>query len=479
MELISRTLCEFVRARELELWCALLSRITGDRAFGLGSILSVLQAIIALTTYLIVMRLVIGEQGIEVVGLWSLTMGFVAIFRIIDFSGAHALSRTVAMRGSDEAQQAKDVDTLSLFIAAFYGAVIVVGFLPARELLKHSIGSPLEDLASQLMIWTAIALPLNILGLAHSSALDGIGRAAARAKINICGYLIFGAFSFLVIKPFGIIGVAYAQVLQYSFVLIATRYTLQSLIPVHLLLPRGFDKFSLKELLSYSVRLQLASLPSAIFIPVSRIGLNSAAGLETLGYFDLAYRVSISTRALLQSALNPILPEFTRLIIKGGNEARALYIKIENVFLPIIVLAFSSLMAAAPLISFILTGTVDPSLVSFILLLSVAWGVSTTFLLAQIFARAKGYLRWSIAGQWAMVGFLAIFVLSAALADDPNLFVIGIVIAILAGHIVTGAIEMHKFGILPRRGRAASFLLANAILMAAFFVSDLFFSNLF
>lgn len=423
-------------------------RLIDPDSFVSTSALSMLQAVIALLTYLLVMRFLISKGGVEAVGLWSLTMGFVAFFRIVDFSGAHALSRALALRGDHKEGQATDLDTLSLFIACFYSIVIIVAFGPARAALIDSIDQSLRGVANQLIVWTAVALPLNILGLAHSSALDGLGLAKVRSIINIVGYLIFGISSLVLMEPFGILGLAYAQFAQYAFVLIFSRLRISKNIPISLAFPKHFYVPALRGLLSYSFRLQLSSLPGALFIPLTRVGLNSAAGLEALGLFDLAYRITVSTRAFLQSALNPLLPEFTRSAIKGRE--LEFFDKVDRIFSPISALAFGGLMFGSPVVSIILTGEIDADLVVLVATLSLAWGVATIFLPIQILARAKGYLRWSIVGQWLMVTILICFI---AVSDDSDfdILVFGIFFSILFGHLSSGISEMFSFKLIENK----------------------------
>lgn len=435
-------------------------RLIDPESFVSTSALSMLQAVTALGTYLLVMRLLISNEGIKAVGLWSLTMGFVALFRIVDFSGAHALSRSVALRGSHKQGQATDIDTLSLFIACFYGIVIIVAFYPARAALIESVDQSLASVAYQLIALTAVALPLNILGLAHSSALDGLGLAKVRSIINITGYFIFGIASLLLMKPFGLLGLAYAQFSQYVFVLVISRFQISKTIPIRLAFPTSFNASALGGLLSYSFRLQLSSLPGALFIPLTRVGLNSAAGLEALGLFDLAYRITVSMRAFLQSALNPLLPEFTRSAIQGRE--LKLFDRVDRLFSGVSALAFGGLMFGSPVISIILTGEIDRDLVALVATLSLAWGVATLFLPIQILGRAKGYLRWSIAGQWLMLAILIGIILISD-ENDYKFLVFGISLSILVGYLFSGIAEMFSFKLIRMKC-----LLIRICLYAAF-----------
>ncbi len=361
--------------------------------------LSLLQSIIGVGTYLVVMRYVVHTVGLEGVGIWSMTVGFVSFIRLMDLSGASGLARMLGTRSEDPFEQAYYVDTMSLFILSLYGLLCAAGFLPLWYVLSDSVPPDQLPMAQVLLMWALFALPLNVLGLCQLSAIDGIGRADIRSAINILGFLVFGIVAISSIRQNGLLGLAYAQFAQFAITLVVARLVLVKNIEHIKFMPLLISLRAAKACLGYGVKLQFMSLPMAAFDPLTRVLVGRWAGLEVLGIYDLSYKLAGYLRTLIQAYLAPLVPLFASQWEHDREAARVRFKQINEPTLRIVSVAYGTLVLLSPVASLFFLSKLSTAFIFSTVILALAWGLTTLTLPTHLLARAAGLLRWSIAGQ--------------------------------------------------------------------------------
>ncbi|MEO0698777.1 MAG: oligosaccharide flippase family protein, partial [Pseudomonadota bacterium] len=288
-----------------------LRRIATNREARNG-LLSLTQAVLTLVVYFLVMRQIVVVIGLESRGLWSLTASLVAFVRMLDLGGAQVLSRLVATETGREVDQARIIDTAALFGFAAFLVFAVAAYFGLRPVLLNSVEFALRSEASWLLLGLVLTLPVNVLGLVHLGALDGIGRADLRASVAIAALVIYALAALVLIRSQGVMALVYAQGLQHVFTIVAARNVLHTRLAPLAAFPRYFSVEKLRRVVSFGGALQASLLPMAIFDPLCRLLIGRSAGLELLGVYELASKFAASARTLVQAFTNPILPEFAR-----------------------------------------------------------------------------------------------------------------------------------------------------------------------
>lgn len=401
-----------------------------------NSVFSVTQSIVGVGTYFLAMRYVISVAGLEGVGLWSITVGSVAMVRALDLSGANGLARMVAIKPDAEESKAAYIDTMSIFIFMLYVVLVLVLYVPALHIVRGMVSPASALLAGNLLTLAMVSLPINVVGLAQLSAIDGIGRADIRSVLNIGGFLVYGLFVSTLVRPIGVLGLAVAQIIQYVAVLIFARMFLSSRLVRLRLLPVHFSRGALFETVHYGLRLQAASVPMALFDPLSRILVGRWAGLDALGIYDLSYKLAGNTRTLVQAGLTPLIPEFTRLWSTDTTAARCYHAGVSSRAMRTVALAFTTVILASPAFSWFLLSYISWEFLFNVSVLSLAWGVASCGLTTQLYARAAGLLRWSIIGQWCLL-VLGVGLMYAILPSVESVYaVVAVAAAIAIGHLI-------------------------------------------
>lgn len=414
-----------------------------------NSLLSLAQALLTILTYFLVMRQVVIALGLEVLGLWSLTMSLVAFLRMLDLGLAHIPARMVAGKTGDGLGQAQVIDSTAFIGLAAFVMMGVVSYCALRPILVGSIEQELQAEALWLLLGTVAVLPLSSLSQVHLGAIDGIGRADIRAMVAIAGLILYAGSALLLMEPYGVMALVYAQLVQHGVALVVARLLLcRRIVPLRPF-PFRFSGAVVRDAASFGIRVQFSTLPMALFDPLCRLLIGRSVGLELLALYELASKFASSVRLLIQAFANPLLPEFARLLAAGGQAARARYSASQTKLSSLGFLVSIGQIIVSPVVSFIMLDKVDPVFIIIAAVLSLAWGGTCIGLLPQLYARAAGRLRHAMLGQWLLLMLGGALVPLASLLNDDLWMLVAPGVAILIGHLASFLGESRHFGLNP------------------------------
>ncbi len=418
-------------------------------------LLSLAQALLTILTYFLVMRQVVIALGLEAMGLWSLTMSLVAFVRMLDLGLAHVPARMVAVKSGDGLGQAQVVDSTAFAGLGAFVLIAVVSYYGLRPILVGSLEPQMHAQALWLLLGIVAVLPLNSLALVHLGAIDGIGRADIRALVAIAGLVLYAVSALLLIEPYGVLALVYAQFVQHGLTFVVARALLCRRIAPLRLLPRHFSRSALQEAVSFGGRVQFSTLPMGLFDPLCRLLIGRSVGLELLGIYELASKFASSARTLVQAFANPVLPELARLLVNNSEAARVHFYARQTVISSLGLLVSIVQILALPIVSFLLLGAFDPAFILVSAVLSLAWGGTCIGLVSQLYARAAGRLRHAMVGQWLLLVLGGLLVQLAGLLRDDLWMLVAPGLAILIGHLVAFFGEVRYFGLNPVGNDAA------------------------
>ncbi|MEO0590651.1 MAG: oligosaccharide flippase family protein [Pseudomonadota bacterium] len=425
-----------------------LRRIATNREARNG-LLSLTQAVLTLVVYFLVMRQIVVVIGLESLGLWSLTASLVAFVRMLDLGGAQVLSRLVATETGREVDQARIIDTAALFGFAAFLVFAVAAYFGLRPVLLNSVEFALRSEASWLLLGLVLTLPVNVLGLVHLGALDGIGRADLRASVAIAALVIYALAALVLIRSQGVMALVYAQGLQHVFTIVAARNVLHTRLAPLAAFPRYFSVEKLRRVVSFGGALQASLLPMAIFDPLCRLLIGRSAGLELLGVYELASKFAASARTLVQAFTNPILPEFARALVDEEEAAQRRFNASQPMISAGAMVVSVVQLLALPVVSYVLLNALDPAFMLVAAALSFAWGLSCIGVVAQLYARAAGRMHYTMIGQWSLLGLGAVLVPLASVLGDGLWILVAPSLAILVGHLIAFIGEIRYFRLAP------------------------------
>ncbi|WP_306118175.1 MULTISPECIES: hypothetical protein [unclassified Roseitalea] len=374
------------------------------RAPGLGrnGALSLIDALAAMGAIFIVYALVLHWHGRAALGLWVLIIGVTGLARLADLSGAGALARLIARaHGRRDLDKARALaDTVLAFLGALYAVVVLLAAIPLAWAVRAMVEPALHGQAMALFPVALTVLYLSVLATAATSALDGLQRTDLRALVTLAGRAVFVALAIALVPGQGVFGLALARAGEAATVLATGRAVLMRRLPGLRWLPTTLSRPALREALGYGGRLQLANLAAQMREPLARIVINQFGGLALLATYELANRFVDRARGLVLAAALPLVPAFAR--TGPGGQAAAL-MRRANVWIAWGTVALMAMVClAAPLVSLVLFGAIDPIFILATAIVVPAYLANTQSVGIHHYAVGAGVLRWNIAGAFVM-----------------------------------------------------------------------------
>lgn len=353
-------------------------------------------------------RLLIQQEGIEAVGLWSLTIGAVAFLRIADVSGGNSLSRFLALPENEKienASQAQLVDTVIIFSITLYLIMGLLFAFPIYLFLLQALEPQYHSILPSLLFVALILLVTMTTVNALAGAVDGVHRADQRSIIMSSSLLLYVGASIMLIGPYGIMGLAIAQLIQQVSDIIGLRMIMIRKIEGLRFFPTHWSPHILRAIIPYTMKLQINAIANLGFEPMLRFIINHFAGLTILSIYDLAVKLTLQTRSLLIAASKPLIPKFASNMALNIAQIR----KANNFFIIFAMLQVIGLTLMAPIIAWSLTIDDYAFFQWNIFFISLGYGVNNICVPIYLYCQAKAFLFWNILGQ-LLIAIIAIII---------------------------------------------------------------------
>ncbi len=341
-----------------------------------NALANILQALAGAGLLFALYRYVNTTLGVEQLGVWSVVLATVSASRLADLGLSAGVTRFVARdRARGELNRAGQViDTATLTLMVSVGAVLPLLYPLLAKLLPHLFDAGHLTQALAILPYALVSLWLTIVAAVFQGGLDGCQRMDLRAGLVVAGQALLLALAFWLVPRRGLVGLAWAQIGQGLFFVVAGRLLLLRTLPALPLLPRLWQTGVLREMLGYGTNVQAASVFLLLLDPVAKALMARFGGPTAAGYFEMANQVVVKARALIVTANQAIVPHVAALVEAEPSHLPRLYD--ENVRLLIFVTlpSFALLIAWAGGFSWLLVGAYQPEFVFLLVLLALAWG---------------------------------------------------------------------------------------------------------
>jgi O-antigen/teichoic acid export membrane protein len=260
------------------------------------------------------------------------------------------------------------------------------------------------------------------------------------------GAAVFLVSALVLVPANGLIGLAQAQVLQASVVLVGSWLLLRRLLPELPLLPVRWSRKAFDEMIGYSVRFQGIAITLLLFEPITKALLARFGSVSAAGYFEMANRLAMQLRAFIVTAHTSLIPTLTDISERTPELLRSIYEMSCRLVAFLLLLILPLLVALVPLISVVWIGEYEPQFVLFSTLLFVGWFGNLLGNPAYIGYMGVGQLRWNFRSHL----LTAILNLSLGIAGGALFGATGVVaafvVAILAGSVLVAVAYSVEHG---------------------------------
>lgn len=351
-----------------------------------------LQIVIQIILQFALYRYVIVSLGISEFGIWSLVLSTISATRIADLGFTVGVvffvSKDLSQGMYDHASEV--IDTASIILFVGLGLILTILF-PVLSILYKTLFGP-SDLSVALAIlpYSLITLWFTIMSSLFQSGLDGCQRMDVRSILVLLGQFVLFIATMALVPDYGLMGLAWAQVIQGIVTLLIGRAFLRKEISCLAFIPTRFNKSTAKQLLRYGLNMQIGSLFMLFLDPLIKMIMTKYGGPTSVGYFDAANQVILRARGILSSLNQVVSPKVTELNIKEPHLLASLIEKnYRLIVFAVIMFAFVIFVFASQL-SIITIGSSNDLFIYFLKVLFIGWMLNILSMPAYYFAIGTG-----------------------------------------------------------------------------------------
>ena len=279
----------------------------------INAVSSSIQVLVIGVVYFFLYKYLLKSIGSIKLGIWSLVLATTSIGNLAKFGITSGLVKFVA-----EYKAKKRYDALTVLISTalwsiifFFTVLILLVYFLSLIILSKVIDQTHIDIARRILPYSLLSLFINEVGAVFSSVIEGFQRNYIRNIIYSLGILLMYFFTLLLTPSYGLVGVAYAQIIQGFFIFILSLWYSQKFHKINLSKYFFWSKTVFKEIFSYGLKFQAISIFQMLYEPTTKALLSLFGGLSLVAYYEMASRLVTQIRSLIVNANQVMIPVYT------------------------------------------------------------------------------------------------------------------------------------------------------------------------
>jgi len=400
--------------------------------------MSVTQIIVISGVLFILYKFLLNTIGVEQLGIWSLVLATTSVTQVANFGLSGSVVNFVAqyVARDEDRNVSRVIQTAGISLGVIIGFVLFVGYPLIKWVLGLVVPLSSLGLALNILPYALFSLWLATITSVFQSGLDGFQRIYIRNLLMMGGSIFYALLCFSFAPKYGLIGLAYAQIINNSTILIISWILIKRFLPVLPVIPYQWNKAIFKEIINYGINFQIISVATMFYDPVTKTLLSKFGGLSMVGYYEMANRMVQQFRTLIVSANQVLVPAIADLQEKSPEKIKAVYMTSYKLLFYLSIPLFSLMVVFIPTISRIWIGHYEKIFIIFAVLLTIGWLLNIFNVPAYFANLGTGKLRYNV------ISHITIGLLNAGLGFLLGIFyggmgvVIGWVISLAIGSSV-------------------------------------------
>ena len=393
----------------------------------INAIMSLIQVVVVGGILFVLYRFLLKTIGVEQLGIWSLVLATTAITQIANLGFSGSVVKFVAKyvaRGENK-NISGVIQTAFLSVGIFVALILMIGYPIAKWILSLVIPPESLPFALAILPYAFLALWIMIVASIFQAGLDGYQRIDIRSIILIGGAFLHLLLCFMLAPKYGLIGVAYAKIIQNIIMLFSSWFLLKRYIPSIPIFPYKWDRGLFKKMIGYGINFQIISIARMLYDPITKALLSKFGDLSMVGYYEMANKMIIHLRALIVSANQVLFPVIADLKERAPGKIQSIYLNSYQLLFYLALPLYSLIIVSMPIISELWIGHYERIFVLFGTLLAIGWFLNTLNVPAFFTNLGIGELRWNV------VSHITIALLNIILGFSLGVFYggIGVVVA--------------------------------------------------
>ena len=442
--------------------------------------LSVTQFLLVGIVLFILYKFLLNKLGADLFGVWSLVLSTTTFANIanLGFSGSVIKYVAQSLAINDVEKVIDIIETSAISIGISVGLLLLISYPFAKWLLRIIIPTSHVSEALNILPYAMLSLWISVISGVFQAGLDGYQRIDLSSAITIFRMLSYLILCLILVPVSGIMGLAYAHVIQACMLTLLSWGMLKRQIPTLPPIPYRWSIKLFREMMGYGLNIQMITVSQMFYDPITKGMLVKFGGLDLAGYYEMANRMVIQLRGLIVSAVQVLVPTIADLKEKNPDSIYEVYKEAYRLVLFIALPYFSAIIAMTPVISHMWIGHYESSFVAFSILLSFGWFVNTLVTPAYFTDFGIGTLTWNTRGHLIMAISNVVLGLLLGYISGGRGVVIAWVLSLIGGSI-TILLSFHRRNKIPFTEMfPKDYLFIGLSSLAGFSVSLLAYRNL-
>jgi O-antigen/teichoic acid export membrane protein len=389
--------------------------------------MSFTQIVVISVVLFVLYRFLLRTIGVEQLGIWALVLATTSVTQIANFGLSGSVVKFVAKYKSRDEERAisEVIQTAAISVGLFSLVVIIIGYPIARWVLSMVVPPDSLSYALEILPIALIAFWFLMMTGIFQAGLDGLQRIDVRSTLLMGSACLHLLLCFLLAPLYGLIGVAYARVIQNILVFLISWFLVRRYLKVLPVVPYRWSRERFNEIVGYGLNFQIIAITNMFFEPVTKALLSKFGGLSMVGYFEMATKMIQQFRALIVSANQVVVPVIAEMKEKIPEKIQSVYLTSYQLMFYLALPLFSFIIVSTPLISELWVGHYERVFTDFSILLAVGWMLNTLNVPSYVAYLGIGDLRWNV------LAHISIGLLNAALGFAGGVYFggYGVVIA--------------------------------------------------
>jgi O-antigen/teichoic acid export membrane protein len=432
------------------------------------SLLLTAQVVVSAITLFGLYKFIFRTLGPANLGLYSLVLATTGVARFTDLGLSGSLGRFVARyRALNNQEQAGLViETGVISVVTILAVVCLLAFPLLLIVLRNVVPVEKIAMAKALLPWAVASIVVGSGASAIQGALDGCTRLDLRAILVTAANVVFVMLAVVLSHFHGLIGLAWAQLIQALLLIVFGWATLRRVLPCLPAVPFRWRWTLFREMLGYATAYQVAGISLLFCDPLTKGLIAKFGSLADVGIFEMANRVILQVRSLVIAPQQPVLPLAAGAEEKGGGAVTRLYAQAFKGLVAVLLPTVAVLVASAPLVSLLWLGSINWLFVHLVVVLALAHGLQ--MLTVPAYFALLGVGRASSVAAGNLVSALGNLVFGVPLGLYCGIagVIAGSIAAMLAGSALL-IILFHRQYAIPRSVLAPAGALYPLLLITA------------
>jgi O-antigen/teichoic acid export membrane protein len=362
---------------------------------------AILLVLITAVVYIFLYKYLIIKVGIDQLGVWSLVIATISVGAIANTALSESVVRFVAIYSvkNDWVNVSKVLMTSCYILAILLSVFLATIYAASYYLLPFVVKNNYLVLARSLLPWGLIGFWLNGVASAFLSFFEGMRLAYIKNLVSAASVFLFYAGSIVMVPRYGLIGVVYAQVLQSGALLVVSAILVFIKLPVFSLRPLGLKSDLFRQIVKFSVNIQVVSIVTILYEPVTKYFLAKYGNISFVGFYEMANRLVSQARSVIISATQILVPNMTIEAEKSLAALNAIYSKVFSIVFSVSTFMLSAIFIFLPYISIFWIGHFEPIFILSTIILGIGWYINIFMSPVYFVNYATNSLNINLKGQ--------------------------------------------------------------------------------